>query len=270
MSEKVSEADITAPKLPVAEADLHLDIDQRETVTLVTVRPSSPKTPVPKVKKAELPGPKVLADIRLARLFQERSRQLGLSFFFGEETNVSSLGVTSSIAGEGKSFMTMTLANILAESIENPVTLLECNWEHPCFHEYFDLNPVPGLAEWLRGECQVGAIRHQVRPNLTAIPAGNGHHDAVKLLQLLKKNKATDTFLHGDGLLIVDLPPVITSAYGALAASLVDSLILVIHAGVTTNLMVAEALNQLKNAHIHGMVLNQMNSRIPRWIRRLL
>src|SRR5689334_24512833 len=54
------------------------------------------------------------------------------------------------------------------------------------------------------------AIRHRVNTNLTVIPAGSEHHDAVKLLQLLKKNKLTDAFLHGDGLLLVDLPPVIT------------------------------------------------------------
>lgn len=272
MSERIFEMDTTAPKLPAVES---LPVDERETVSLVAARPSSPETSALEVekpggKKAPMPSAKFLADARLATMLQERSRQLGLSIFFGEETKVSSLGVTSSIAGEGKSFLTMTLANMLAESVDNPVTLLECNWEHPCFHEYFGLNPVPGLAEWLRGECNERAIRHRVNPNLTVIPAGDGQHDAVKLLQLLKKNKATDAFLHGDGVLIVDLPPVITSAYGALAASLVDSLILVIHAGVTTNLMVAETLNQLKSVPIHGVVLNQMKSRIPRWIRRLL
>lgn len=259
--------DATAPKLPIVDANV--PVDERETVMHAAVaRP--PSLPALPAKKAALPSTKVLTDARLATVFRERNRQLGLSIFFGEETKISSLGVTSSIAGEGKSFMTVTMANILAESIENPVTVLECNWEHPSLHEYFGLNPTPGLAEWLRGECDDRVIRHRVSANLTVIPAGNGHHDAVKLLQILKKNKVTDSFLHGDGLLVVDLPPVITSAYGALAASVVDSVILVVHAGVTTNLMVAETLNQLKNVPIHGVVLNQMKSRIPRWIRRLL
>lgn len=276
MREDVSPMDITNPKLSVVDAGK--PVDERETVSMAVARPPMSRTIVPAtptaapptVKKAKLPNPKELANVKMASLFQERCRQLGLSIFFGEETKVSSLGVTSSINGEGKSFMTRMLANILAEDIENPITLLECNWEHPCFHEYFDVNPVPGLAEWLRGECDESAIRYQVSPHLTVIPAGNGHHDAVKLLQVLKKNHVMDGFLHGNGLLIVDLPPVITSAYGTLAASAVDSLILVIHAGITTNLMVSETLTQLKNVPIHGVVLNQMKSRIPRWIRRLL
>lgn len=268
MSEKISGVDARGTKSSIVEAGL--PFDERETVSMIAARPSSPKAPEPAVKKTELPSPKALADIRLATLFQERCRQLGLSIFFEEETKISSLGVTSSIDGEGKTFLAITLANMMAEAVDNPVTLLECNWEHPCLHEHFGLNPTPGLAEWLRGECDERAIRHRVGANLTVIPAGNGHHDAVKLLQLLKKNRVADGFLHGDGLLVVDLPPVITSAYGALAASVVDTLTLVIHAGVTTNLMVAETLNQLKNTPVHGIILNQMKSRIPRWIRRLL
>ncbi|MGH2508705.1 MAG: hypothetical protein ACRDHZ_15070 [Ktedonobacteraceae bacterium] len=226
--------------------------------------------PVSASKKVSVPNSKQLAEIKMVTLLQERCRQLGLTIFFGVDTTIQSLGLTSSIAGEGKSFLIMMMANILARDISNPITLLECNWEHPCFHEHFGIHPTPGLAEWLRGECDERSIRYQVSPNLTVIPAGNSRQDSVRLLQYMRKNHALDNFLHSEGLLLVDLPPVVTSAYGSLAASLVDSLVLVVHAGVTTEMLVTETCTQLKDLPIYGVILNQMESRIPRWLRRLL
>lgn len=271
-SEKNPVFNTSVPKTPVVDGGKSLD--EVATLSLAAVPSSTPRMKVvkePKTsKKVSLPPARELAEIKMVTLLQERCRQLGLSIFFGVDTKIHSLGLTSSIAGEGKSFMTMLMANILARDISNPITLLECNWENPCFHEYFGFNPTPGLAEWLRGECDERSIRYRVSPNLTVIPAGNCRQDAVRLLQHMRRNNTVDTFLHSDGLLIVDLPPVVTSAYGALAASLVDSLVLVIHAGVTTEVLVAETCIQLKDLPIYGVILNQVESRIPRWIRRLL
>jgi Mrp family chromosome partitioning ATPase len=211
----------------------------------------------------------VVAEMKKPGTFEERCRKLALTLFVDFDTNVRSLGITSAIAGEGKSFVAVTLARLLAKSVKNPVTLLECNWEHPCIHEYFSLPAEPGLAEWLRDECEESAVRHRIHSNFTIIPAGNGRDDAVKLLQLLQGKKITDGFLQGDGLLLIDLPPIVSVAYGALAASIVEELLIVVHTGATTNPMIAEMLYQLRDLRIQGVILNQMKSRIPRWIRWL-
>jgi Mrp family chromosome partitioning ATPase len=296
MAKKAPTLNTSIPKTPTRPVDL--PFEEQATMNLAAVpsslfetpasqpvhqtkMPTPPPMPVRQTKmpapqsasatkKVALPSTKQLAEIKMVTLLQERCRQLGLTIFFGVDTKVQSLGLTSSIAGEGKSFLTIMMANILARDISNPITLLECNWEHPCFHEHFGIHPTPGLAEWLRGECDERSIRYQVNPNLTVIPAGNSRQDSVRLLQYMRKNHALDNFLHSDGLLIVDLPPVVTTAYGSLAASLVDSLVLVIHAGVTTELLVTETCTQLKDLPIYGVILNQMESRIPRWLRRLL
>jgi protein-tyrosine kinase len=220
--------------------------------------------------KASRPKSKRLADGAYVRTIRERCRQVCLSIFFREHAPARSLGFTSSIAGEGKSFLTTVMANVLAQDSSEPVTLLECNWEHPCFHEYFGIPPTPGLAEWLRGECDETAIRHTFDNNLTVIPAGDGRRDAVKLLRQLQQKGLRKTVAPANDLLVVDLPSVIPSAYGALAASLVEALIIVIRAGVTTDLMVAETCGQLKGLPVEGVILNQMESRVPRWLRRLL
>jgi Mrp family chromosome partitioning ATPase len=209
-------------------------------------------------------------DVAKASALQERFRQLCLSLFFRSYSPVRSLGFTSSINGEGKSFLATVMANVLAHDSSDPVILLECNWEHPSLHEYFGIPATPGLGEWLRGECSETAIRHQYDHNLTIIPAGEGRRDAVRLLKQMRQKGLLEMVARSNELLVVDLPPVVTSAYGALAAALVEALLIVVHGGVTTDLMLTETYAQLKGLPVYGIILNQMESRIPRWIRQLL
>jgi protein-tyrosine kinase len=205
-----------------------------------------------------------------ARGLQERCRQLCLALFFDEHAPVRSLGFTSPLKGEGKTFLSTVTAHTLANDSSDPVTLLECNWEHPTLHEYFGFSRTPGLAEWLRKECSESDIRHQVTRNLTVIPAGDGKQDAVKLLQRLRREGLMDTFVQPNGLLVVDLPAIVTTAYGSLAANLVESLIIVVRAGVTPDALVTETCTQLKDLPVHGVILNQVESHIPRWLRQIL
>jgi Mrp family chromosome partitioning ATPase len=209
-------------------------------------------------------------DVANAQMLRVRCRQICLSVFFREHAPVSSLGFTSAISGEGKSFLALVAAGVLGNDSSGPVTLLEFNWDHPCLHEFFGIPSTPGLAEWLRGECSEGAIRHQVDHNLTIIPAGYGRQDEVKLLQKIRQKGLPEMFARSNELLIADLPAVLTTAYGSLAASLVESLVIVVRARATTDRMVAETCEELKALPVQGLILNQVESRIPRWIRQLL
>jgi len=213
---------------------------------------------------------KAVRDTENAQMIQERCRQLCLSLFFREHAPVRSLGFTSSLRGEGKSFMALLTADALAQESTDPVTLLECNWEQPCLYKHFGFSSTPGLAEWLRGECNEMDIRHKVYHNLTVIPAGNANGSTLKLLQQLRQMGLLDTFRRTNDLLVVDLPSIVASAYGSLAASLVDSLIIVVRAGVTPDAMIAEACTLLKDLPVNGILLNQVKSRIPRWIRQII
>src|ERR1700751_6024901 len=62
---------------------------------------------------------------------EQQCRQLALPLFFHETSPVRSIGFTSAIEGEGKSFLAAATARTIAEVSPVPVTLLECNWQHP-------------------------------------------------------------------------------------------------------------------------------------------
>lgn len=208
--------------------------------------------------------------VKQAYMVREQCRQLYLSVFFREQASVRSLGFTSAIGGEGKSFVALITASGLANDSDDPVILLECNWEHPYLHDYFGLPSVPGLAEWLREECSDSAIRHQISHNLTVIPAGNGKQDAVKLLQQARRKGLVNMLARANERLIVDLPAIMTVGYGRLAASLVESLLVVVHAGVTQDALIADTLKRIEALPVEGVILNQLESRIPGWIRQIL
>jgi protein-tyrosine kinase len=205
-----------------------------------------------------------------ASMLLERCRNLCISLFYREHSPVRSLGFTSSIQGEGKSFLASITAQVLAHDSNKPVTLIECNWEHPTLHEHFDIPAYPGLAEWLRGTCSEDDIRYQVDKNLTVIPAGNGSYDAVKLLNQLNENGLQKAFKQTNELYIVDLPSIITTGYGSLAAGLVEAVVIVVRAQAISERMVIETCSQLDASSVHGIILNQVGSHIPRWLRQIL
>jgi Mrp family chromosome partitioning ATPase len=243
-------------------------IEKKDVASKVAMPPAQPTVVEPKKTRGKKQQP-TKRDVANARMLQESCRQLCLSLFYREHTPVHSLGFTSSIDGEGKSFLASVTAQVLAHDSSKPVTLVECDWEHPSQHDYFGIPATPGLAEWLRGTCDEEDIRHRVDENLTIIPAGMGSRDAVKLLNQLLHHGLQNTFKHANELYIVDLPPIIASGYGSLASSMLESVVLVVRAQVISESMVVETCMQLKDAPIHGIILNQDESRIPLWIRQL-
>lgn len=201
---------------------------------------------------------------------QEQCRQLCLSLFIDPRTQVRSVGCTSAIGGEGKTFVATMLATSLANDTDQGVVLAECNWKHPTLHQWFGIPATPGIAEWQRGECAEGDMCHQVSDNLVVLPAGDGQRDAVKLLRRFRQEPLRNLLGGSREFLIIDLPPITTTAYGVLAASLVETLLLVVHAGVTPQGAVTDTCSRLNGLPVQGLILNQIESRIPRWLREIL
>jgi Mrp family chromosome partitioning ATPase len=202
----------------------------------------------------------------------DRCRQLGNTLFWHKQIATHSLGFTSAIKGEGKTFLATMMARALAEDSTRSVLLVECSWDQPQFHHLFDCAAKPGLAELLRGECGVDEILHSVAHNLIIIPAGDGKNEMVKLLQLVCQRGIQNLFgaYYSDDLFLLDLPAVLTSPYGVLAAELAETLCLIVRSGVTSEAMIAETYEQLKHLDLQGVILNEVESKIPRWIRQLL
>ena len=205
-----------------------------------------------------------------ARVLRVRCKQLCVAAFFQGRDAVHSLGFTSAISGEGKSFLARLAAEVMAEDDGTPVTLLECDWENPTLSTTFNLPSNRGLADWLNKSSSLTEIRYQVSPNLTVIPAGNSKNNAIGLLRTLQQQGMHDVLARPNEVLIVDLPSITTTPYGQLAASLLDSLILVVRMGVTPENFINEANSMLKDLPVEGIIFNQVKSQVPRWLRQIM
>ncbi|MBV9713462.1 MAG: CpsD/CapB family tyrosine-protein kinase [Ktedonobacteraceae bacterium] len=218
-------------------------------------------------KSSSSPSKRAMEEAQMLRI---RCKQLCVSTFFQGHASVRSLGFTSAISGEGKSFLARLAAEVMAEDDSTPVTLLECNWEHPALSAAFNLTSGAGLVDWLNEDCSLSAIRHRISNNLTVIPAGNSENNAIGLLRAFQQRGVLDVLTRPNELLIVDLPSMTTTPYGQLAASLVDSVILVVRMGVTPEGFISEASSMLKDLPMEGVIFNQVKSQVPRWLRQIL
>jgi Mrp family chromosome partitioning ATPase len=193
-----------------------------------------------------------------------------LPLFFAEQGPVRTLGLTSAVAGEGKTSVAWLMSYALASSSRRPVVLVECDWEHPTFSRELGLPASPGLAEYLSGVSELAKIRYPLLPNLTVIPAGLGGAEALTALVRLQQDELHDRLADPDDLVILDLPSVLDSTYGVIAARLAESLMIVVRAGGTPSPLVDRACKELRHLRVEGIILNKVQTRIPRWLQRLL
>jgi Mrp family chromosome partitioning ATPase len=226
----------------------------------------------PKSAPAIAKKPRPLSDREsgsIARL-QAEFLHVSLPLFFSDQVPVHSIGVTSAVAGEGKTLSALLASHALATSSRRPVLLVECDWDRPTLSRDLHLPASPGLSEWLRGTTDRADVRHQFMPNLTVVPAGLGGPDAMTALAELQRPELRERLADPDELMILDLPSVLGSYYGVLAARLAEALFLVVRAGSTPASFVTRAAEELKDLRVEGIVLNQVHTRVPRWLQSLL
>jgi protein-tyrosine kinase len=209
-------------------------------------------------------------DAQKFKLLREQLCQLVLSLYFREPEKIHSLGLTSAVPGEGKTFLSLLTARVLAEERFGPITLVDLNWDHASLDAHFGLPSTPGLAEWLRAEASESEVCHAVSDTLTVVTAGDGKLDTVMLLGRVRQRGLAKSLGRSNGFLVADLPAVLTTGYGILAASLVESLALVVHSGVSSEDAVTATCHKLESLPLHGVILNQVSSRVPGWIRQVL
>ena len=176
------------------------------------------------------------------------------------------IGVTSGIVGEGKTTVALGLANTLAATGERPVALLEVDFARPALQERLGLSSQQGLAEWVGGEAALTDVLQRVTEHVYVLPAGKVSGDPARLVRGLTRTHLLQCLADTGAVLVLDLPPVLATSYGVLAASLADTLLLVVRAGYTTETMVKEVQGRLEGSALCGIVLNTFPS-IPLWLR---
>ena len=179
---------------------------------------------------------------------------------------LTSIGITSSLAGEGRTTLALAMALVLAEYGLNTV-LLELDLGHPELAQRLGIAKFPGVGDLAEGRVSVADAMRPVTTGLTVIPAGQVHGSISRALRQLAEIDLMDNLGNQGHVVVADLPALLGNSVGRQAANLMADLILVVRANVVPTTSIKEAIEGLQTKP--RVLLNGTKSRVPGWARRL-
>ena len=114
---------------------------------------------------------------------QFRHLRNSIKYFGDKNIHTKRILITSSIMGEGKSFVSINLAKSFAKSGKK-VALLELDLQKPKLREFFGIEEAPGISDYLAGHANEKEIVIELpaTPGLFLVPSGTVSEDASELL----------------------------------------------------------------------------------------
>jgi len=180
-----------------------------------------------------------------------------------------SIMVTSTVPGEGKSFVTANLAVSIAQSIQEHVLIIDCDMRIPSIHKRFGFGKVPGLSEYLADKTPLEDLMLKTKVDkLSIIPAGKPPHNPSELLSspkmsaLLKEVKER----YSDRYIVIDSPPPLLTAETHAMSRQVDGILLVVKYGSTPRKMVSELIEIIGKEKLLGVVFNNLDMQLTNYL----
>jgi len=181
-----------------------------------------------------------------SRLYQIRDKQ-----------PLRSILVTSSLPGEGKTFVANNLAQALARQQNCRVLLIDADLRRPDLHPGFGATSSPGLSEYLKGEAtEVTVIQRGLPEYLCFIAGGNKTENPAELLANGRLKSLLDTVGPVFDWVILDSPPTLPVSDALTLAELCDGVLTVIRAAQTGFDSAQKSCQQLREKNLLGVALN--------------
>lgn len=171
--------------------------------------------------------------------------------------------VTSSIPGEGKSFISSNLATAFAQTDETTL-LIDCDLRLGRIHKMFGVSNDKGFSNLLASQSVVNCadfIKKTPIPNLYVIPRGTVPPNPSELLNSTNTKRIINFLRENFSRIIFDGVPINGLPDSLIMASLVDRVVLVTAVGYTKidELMEAKKALEKIDANIAGVVVNRVN-----------
>jgi len=170
--------------------------------------------------------------------------------------------VTSTSAGEGKTFSALNLAMSLAIEDKIDTLLVDADVQRPKVLSRFGLPAAPGVTDKLQNP-SLSTESLYLRANsfpLTILPQGAHVERPVDLFgsSASKSLWAELSVAKPDRLVIIDAPPVLATTEAVILAKFVDEIVFVVEAGETPEPAIASALDELLDINSNiSLMLNR-------------
>ena len=172
--------------------------------------------------------------------------------------------ITSALHSEGKTITSTNLAVALAHEFENKVLLVDCDLRKGSIHKLLNLKLEVGLSDILAKNIDVSDIITETKiRNLSVIPSGKSPFNASELLSSRKMRMVIERLkVQGFTHIILDTPPLLPFAGGAILGTQTQGVFMVVQAGRTQTPEIEKAKIALEHAQSKflGFILTQVDS----------
>lgn len=192
--------------------------------------------------------------------FVESFRSLHTNInFLGSDTPINSLVVTSAQKGDGKSTVSVQLAQAAA-AMGQKVLLVDADMRLPQVHARLGLPNEQGLSNIISTNLPIyeAIQRSPLGDNLFVITSGQIPPDPIKLLSSKKMQNIMAQLRTEFDLVIYDTPPILGLADSSIVATHTAGIVLVVRMAKTDRAVVRQALDglRLSRANVLGLVVN--------------
>jgi polysaccharide biosynthesis transport protein len=175
------------------------------------------------------------------------------------DTRLRSIVISSSTPGEGKSTISIYLAQAAA-ALGQRVLLVDTDLRLPQLHHRLGLNNSYGLSNVIATDLPYDRMIQQslAESNLYVLTAGSVPPDPTKLLSSQKMQLLMEQFKNSYDLVIYDTPPLLGLADTKLISSRTDGIVMVVSLNKTKSAVLSQALDGLKqfSVSVIGIVAN--------------
>lgn len=184
-----------------------------------------------------------------------------IQFSFVDEKDSHVIGVSSALAGEGKSVTAINLAHSLSQ-LEKKVLLIDCDLRRPSVAPRLEIKREPGLSNFLIRQVGIGDVIQQCKLSekgtMSVIAAGKTPPNPVELLSSTKMEKTMEAFRAHYDYIILDLPPIDEVGDAMAVSKLADGMLIVVRQDYCNKLVFESAIREFEFADtkILGVVMN--------------
>jgi capsular exopolysaccharide synthesis family protein len=177
-----------------------------------------------------------------------------------EQNGWLTLGITSSVSGEGKTLTAVNLAASIAMERDHMVLLVDADLRRPAVHKVFEIDSAPGLEEYLSRDVDLAELL--VNPGLDGfyfLPCSAPIRGSSEVLRSARMARCVDELKtrFASRLVIFNLPPVLVGDDVVAFTTLVDAVLLVIEDGKTAIADLKKSVHLLEEVEVLGTVLNK-------------
>ena len=211
--------------------------------------------------------PLVGAEISFAATEAYKLLRTKLQFSFTDEKDSRVIGISSALAGEGKSLSSINLAHALSQ-LEKRVLLIDCDMRKPSIATKLPLAKEPGLSDYLSGQVGLDTLFQPCGISgeenaFDVIVAGRNPPNPVELLSSPRMAKMLDTLRESYDYIVLDFPPVGEVSDALAVAKITDGMLLVVRQNYGNRIDYANAVRQFEfiEAKLLGIVYNCVTER---------